>query len=305
MKFSHIFIAITLGAGLLLLVSLGAAQTTTAQTVIYQSAFSTDPQWTTNNPSLDYWDGSTGTYHFSIEPSNGGYAYVSVPYTGGSFTLEYDVLLQKVDPGTTFRLGFSGTDMDRSEGPNVLTEFTNAKDGQLFWLRVITPGQKLTEVSSQSGSYGGPTVTYALNTTYHVMVMYDNDTEIVNEQVTDKASGQVVWTYFVNTYEQLHDMNRIYIGSVGDYNPLDNYATGYIDNVRLYGEAPATTTIPATPTLSLPPTYTPRPTTKVTTAAPPAPTPTKSPLSGILACAAFGITGIWVATRFNKQGRKK
>jgi hypothetical protein len=304
MKFSHIFIAITLGAGLLFLVSPVAAQTTTAQTVIYQNDFSTDPQWTTNNPSFDYWDSSTGTYHFTIEPSNGGYAYVSVPYTGGSFDLEYDVVLQKVDPGATFRLGLSGTDTDRSQGPNVITEFTNGKYGDIFWLRVVTTSHKLTEVYSQISSYGGSTVTFALNTTYHVKVIYDDDAQTVTEQVTDKASGQMVWTYFVNTYEQLHDMNRIYVGSVGDYGIMYQYATGYIDNVRLYGQGPSITTTSATPTLSLPPTYTPRPTTKATTAPPPAPTPTKSPLSGLLACAAFGITGICVAMRYHGPERQ-
>jgi hypothetical protein len=303
MKFSHIFIIMTLAA-VLLLVSPVPAQAGNTPTVIYQTAFSTDPQWTTNNPSFDYWDANTGMYHFSIEPSTGGYAYVSVPYTGGSFTLEYDLLLQQVDPGATFRLGLSGSEMDRSKGPNVLTEFTNAKYGNLFWLRVITPSQKLLEVSSQSGSYGGPTVTYALNKTYHVQVIYDDDSQTVTEQVTDKASGQIVWSYYLSTYEQLHDMNRIYVGAGGDYGMMYQYATGYIDNIRLYGQTPSAPVITAsTPTISFPPTYTPRQTVKATTA-PPAPTPTPtSPSSGLLVWAALGITSIGMAVRHHRKDR--
>ena len=45
-----------------------------SQKVIYQTPFSSDPRWKTNSPSSDYWDPSTGRYHFSIEPSTGNYA---------------------------------------------------------------------------------------------------------------------------------------------------------------------------------------------------------------------------------------
>jgi hypothetical protein len=303
MKFSRFFIIIGLAAGLLLLVSPLQAQTVNTPMVIYQTSFTTDPQWTTNNPSFDHWDPNAGVYDFSIEPSTGGSAYTPVQYNGGSFTLEYDLLLQRVDEGATFRLGFSGTDMDRTKGPNVLTEFTNIPKGNLLWLRVITPGQKLMEVSSQSDSYGGPTVTYALNKTYHVQVIYDDDNQMVTERVTDKDSGQLVWSYFLNTYESLRDMNRIYVGSGGDYGMMYIYATGYIDNVRLLGTTPSTPAASVTPTISLPPTYTPRPLTTATSASPaPTPTPT-SPSSGLMACAALGIIGISVATQYHRKDR--
>ena len=59
--------------------------------VIYQTSFTSDPNWLTNNPSTNYWDPNKGMYHFSIEPSTGGYAYTPVDYERGSFTLEYDV----------------------------------------------------------------------------------------------------------------------------------------------------------------------------------------------------------------------
>ena len=36
-------------------------------------------------------------------------------------------LLERVDPGATFRLGFTGDDMDFNKGPNVITAFTNSK----------------------------------------------------------------------------------------------------------------------------------------------------------------------------------
>ena len=101
-------------------------------------------------------------------------------------------------------------------------------------LHVVSQSAKLEEVSSATTSYGGPTVTYALNTTYHVKVDYNDDTDVVTETVINKANGEQVWSYFVATQESLKGMNRIYIGSVGDYGTMGQYATGWIDNVAAY-----------------------------------------------------------------------
>ncbi|MGA2122311.1 MAG: hypothetical protein ABSG49_09770 [Methanoregula sp.] len=274
--------------------------------VLYQNSFATNPQWITNNPSSDYWDPGLEMYHFAIEPSTGAYAYATVDnYDGGPFTFEYDVILNSVDEGATFRLGFSGADMDPAKGPNVLTEFTNAKFGQIMWLHLVTPGNKMVEVNSESGdtlssgpsAYDGPTVKYELNKTYHVTVNYNGDQRVLSMKVNEKTSGKEIWGYYVNTGEDLRGMKRIYLGSIGDYGMMGIYAKGYIDNVRL--TIPATVT--ATPALTAAVTGTTAPlvATPMTTPKPtitqltPYPTTTPaSPLMGITAVAALGVTGL-------------
>jgi hypothetical protein len=302
MKHPQILLILILAAGLIFLICPIEADTG----VLYQSAFSTDPHWTTNNPSTDYWDQAKGMYHFGISPSTQNSAYSpAIDYTGGSFTLEYDVTLQQVDAGATFRLGFSGTDMDRNKGPNIVTEFPNAKFGQIMVLHVVSQSAKMEEVSSDTTSYSGPTVKYDLNTIYHVKVDYNADTNVITETVTNKASGEQVWSYYVATQENLKGMNRIYIGSVGDYGTMGLYAVGWIDNVQLTTPVPVTPTTPTTqPTTPLP-TYSLHPTTKTTTLAPLTPIPTttkKSPSSGLLALAALGIVGTCaIARTMNKK----
>jgi hypothetical protein len=274
--------------------------------VLYQNSFSTDPQWVTICPNYYYWDPGLEMYHFSIEPSTGCYAYAPVNnYEGGPFTFEYDVILNSIDEGTTFRLGFSGADMDPLKGPNVLTEFTNAKFGQIMWLHLVTPGNKMVEVNSESGdtlssgpsAYDGPTVKYELNKTYHVTVNYNGDQRVLSMKVNEKTSGKEIWGYYVNTGEDLRGMKRIYLGSIGDYGMMGIYAKGYIDNVRL--TIPATVT--ATPDLTAAVTGTTAPlvATPMTTPKPiitqltPYPTTTPaSPLTGITAVAALGVTGL-------------
>jgi hypothetical protein len=273
---------------------------------VYQAPFTTDPRWTTDNPSNDYWDPALQMYHFGIQPSTGAYAYKAVELPAGSFTLEYDVILTQVDQGATFRFGLTGDDMDLGKGPNVLTEFTNAKYGRIMWLHVVTPYQKLMEQNSESSAvemgpnaYSGPTATYDLNKTYHVTLKYDDDSKTVTMWVDEKLTGTTIWSYYINSVENLKGFTRIYLGSVGDYGNMYSTAAGNIDNVRL--------TIPAagiTPVETSTITYTPTPlivTTPEKTIAIPTPYPTetpKSPSSGILAIGALAVTGAcYIASR--------
>ena len=217
--------------------------------VIYQTPFSSDPHWTTNSPSSDYWDPSTGRYHFSLEPSTGNYAYTTIANMDGDFTFEYDVLLDRIDSDATFRFGLTGAEMDFNKGPNVITMFSNGKHDQIMWLHLVTTGSKQMEVNSQtddtltSGSYAykGPTVRYELNKTYHVTVVYNEELATLTMRVSDKASGKEIWGYFLKSAERIRGMNHIYLGSRGDYGTMFSYARGYIDNVRLTQPAPAIT----------------------------------------------------------------
>ena len=111
--------------------------------------------------------------------------------------------------------------------------------------------------------------------------------------VANKLTGRTIWSYYINTWDQLKGMNRIYIGSVGDYSPMFNYAIGYIDSVSLTQPLPATPTqLTAVPTSAVP-TYSLRPTMQPTTLIPltSIPTPTQSPVSVFIPCAALVVLG--------------
>lgn len=310
MSLRPVLICVTVAAFLLACIPIVAADDIAYSTVVYQTTFSSDPKWVTNNPSSDYWDADKGMYHFSIEPSTGNYAYYAgsqyepLDYERGSFKLEYDVIFERVDAsvneGATFRLGFSGAEMDPLKGPMVLTQFTNAKYGQIMWLHLVTNGNKMTQVNSQSGdtAYNGPTVKYELNTTYHVAVSYNADNALVTMKVTEKRTGKDVWSYYVNVAQELHGMNRIFIGSVGDYGMMGLYATGYIDNVRLTKPAE----IEETPVVTQTPVeITTRPTAIPTTVQTIGTVPagdsgaTQTPVSALIPVAAVALAGLCIA----------
>jgi hypothetical protein len=269
------------------------------QNVIYQTGFSTNPNWQTNNPSRNYWDPARGQYHYTIEASTGGYAYVPVDYDQGPFTLEYDFMPTTTDETATFRFGVGSKEMDRSTGTIVLSEFSNGKQGKLMYLRVITPSNKLVSVSSgqreeMTPPYGGPTVRFEDNRTYHVVLKYEDEQKTVSMRVSEKTTGREIWSYYLNIGTSLLGMNRIFLGSIGDYGMMGRTAEGYIYNVRLSSDIPLTPVITEATNVptKAPVSFTTRPTTRTTTGIP-APTQTPaSPSSALIPCAALGITGI-------------
>jgi hypothetical protein len=177
----------------------------------------------------------------------------------------------------------------------------------------VTPGSKLLEVNSQHAAnemgptaYNGPTVKYELNKTYHVTIKYEDDRKIVSMSVSEKVTGKNIWSYYINTNENLNGMNRLYVGSKGDYGPMNIYALGYLDNVRLTTPAAVTPTPTEITQGTTVPTYPTRiPTTRQTVTIPtPYPTTTqKSPSAGILAIGAIGIVAVMygVLTRMKRN----
>jgi carbohydrate-binding DOMON domain-containing protein len=89
-------------------------------------------------------------------------------------------------------------------------------------------------------------------------------------------------------------MNRMYLGSKGDYGAMNMYALGYVDNVRLTASAAVTVT-PTEQVTTVTTITTKNPTLKQTSSIPtPYPTDTpKSSAPGTLAIAALGIIGVW------------
>ena len=277
---------------------------------IYQTPFSSDPRWITNSPSYDYWDPSTGRYHFSLEPSTGNYAYTTITSMDGPFTFEYDVTFDRVDDGAAFRFGVTGAEMDFNKGPNVISMFSNGKHENIMSLHVVTTGAKQMEVNSQSDdeltsgplAYKGPTVRFELNKTYHVTVDYDEDAMMLAMQVDEKESGRTVWSYFIKTVERIRGMNRIYLGSRGDYGGMNIYARGYIDNVRLTQPGPAIS--PGQTSGSLTEVTTAPPVTTKKTLVIPTPYPTgttQSPTSALPVILALGLSGTLCVLRGTKK----
>ncbi len=292
-----IIIVLVLAAVVIFAIPPVCAEVQVQDEIVYQTSFNSDPHWITNSPRSYYWVPEKGVYHYAIEPSTGANAYIEVEEITGAFTFEYDLTPQSTDENAATRVALSTKDMDRTKGTIALSEFTNAKNGRLMWIRAVTPSNKLFEVSSDAFSYGvksgGKTVRYEDNKTYHVILGYDNVRDMLSMQVIEKSTGKEIWGYFLNVNEDLRNLNRIVIGQLGDYSDMGPVAEGYIDNVRLTVQKTVTvtteqTTVPTQVPVTTRTTV--KKTTQPTTAAPIETTP-ESPLSPAFALVAVGTIG--------------
>ncbi len=278
--------------GMILILPVSAADQPVAsasqeKVILYATNFSTNPLWQTNNPTRYYWEPQKGMYHYLIQPGTGGYSFIPVNYNGESFTLEYDYYPVITDKELSFQFGMGSNEMDITRGTNVLSKFTNKKNGKLMWLQVITQSNKLAEVSSAHDSYGGPTTNFEDNQAYHVIVRYNKELMNADIKVSYKNNQTMVWGYYVTLGEELHTMKRLMISSIGMYGNTESVAEGYIDNVELSTmrevipvpttAAPLITTPAATAT-----------TVRATTTA----TPTKSPGTPVTLLMALGVAGM-------------
>jgi hypothetical protein len=257
---------------------------------IYETDVSTDPGWITNNPSYYYWDVQREAYHFHTEGGTNGYSFLPVEYQRGPFTLEYDLLITSIKKDGAVTFGMTSTDMDISKGVNVFGVFNYGQYGRLMAIRVIDQNNHLHEKTSQYSSYCGDqpncvTKQFAENTTYRVVIRYNDELTQADIKVTNTETGELLWGYFVPIGDELYFLNRLAITTKGDYS-IGNTAEGYIDNINLFTYVPVMpTTVVTTPPTTVPTTI---PTTV------PTPTPTESPLCpatlGAALCAAAGIS---------------
>jgi hypothetical protein len=278
--------------GMILILPISAADQTVAtasqeKVILYATNFTTNPSWQTNNPTRYYWDPQKGMYHYLLQPGTGGYSFIPVDYNEESFTYEYDFYPIRTDPELSFQFGMGSSEMDITRGTNVLSKFTNKKNGKLMWLQVITQNNNMAEVSSAHDSYGGPTTKFEDNETYHVIVRYNKELMNADIKISYKNNQTVAWGYYVNFAQELHTLNRLMITSIGLYGNTESVAEGYIDNVELSTlreVKPVPTTAP--PVITTP--VRTATTVPVTTT----PTPTKAPVSPVTFILAAGIAGI-------------
>jgi hypothetical protein len=282
-------------AGLLigvLLMIISPISAVTEKVTLYRTDFSTNPNWTTNNPSRYYWNETAGMYHYFVEGGTNGYAFIPITPEDSSFVLEFDVLPTRTDRDSAFRFGITGSDMNINKGPSIYTEFSYRKNLPSMGLRVVTQNNNLYEIGSLSADYPGETKVFEDGVPYHVTVRYQKERLITDIKINEKPNNTPVWGYFLNLDRELFFMDRLAISSVGDYGNIGKSAEGYVDNIDLYTyrEVVPNVTAPTTEPTTFP-TATTRETTLPVT---PPPTTTRAAVSPWVPLVASAISGLLV-----------
>ncbi|MDD1676452.1 MAG: hypothetical protein LUQ40_01805, partial [Methanomicrobiales archaeon] len=225
----------------------------TKPTPVYATDFSQNPSWTTNNPARNLWDRPTERYHYFLQDSTGAYVFKNIPYNGESFILMFDCTPVRDDPLSNFRFGLGDNDMFPDDGVTIHFEMTNDNDGPIFWLHALDRNLHRLEVNSLRSSYGGVTVHYTTNTTYHVKIDYNQPLKTVSIEVS-RADGVPVWNAAVTGTGSFSSIDRIYMTTLNDVENAQSVAEGYVDNVHFstYEILPDPTPESTGPTIATP-----------------------------------------------------
>jgi len=197
--------------------------------VIYQTDFSSDPCWTTNNPNHYYWHASEKAYlmHVSRTANPYEYTYIPVPIHG-SFRLEYDVKPIYFPWAGDLHLGLWNEDMmSGSAYPRILGGWTNPDEG---------PGIRLSHTNIEGLTEGEelhvPNA-WELNVWHHGVLTYDEANTTISFTSYRKSDGQNYFSISHSNVGAFFPSSMHNLGtSTQEMVPYPGvYAEGYFDNV--------------------------------------------------------------------------
>ncbi|MFB3880017.1 MAG: hypothetical protein ACE149_02080 [Armatimonadota bacterium] len=195
-----------------------------ADTLVYDSSADDFAGWQTNHPSKLYWDPSAEAYHYALTDAANDYAFVKVPYSGGSFRLEFDWLPTNTNWAGNLRLGLWGSAMRANAASSVYANYNLDTNGYHLLTEAYWPG----------GSTAADAGSFSDGQWYHSTIAYSEALHTITVTVV-RASDGLTMGATAHNVGQFTGMDRIALTSIGDDAYPDSTAEGFIVNVRLVG----------------------------------------------------------------------
>jgi hypothetical protein len=189
---------------------------------VYSTDFSSDPGWTTNDPTNLYWDESGGRLHVKFINGANQFIYKNVSYSPNvSYRLEFDLALSHMDDSGFAMFGMSDDTMNAYESATWYACYSKGID---------TAVSLQYDSDTETGRIGGGGNRYDLNTEYHNVLMYDCNSQIMT---LDIASGESTIYHFSGSAGIFTGIDRLGGIGIGVQNEPSKYSEGFIDNVVL------------------------------------------------------------------------
>jgi hypothetical protein len=199
--------------------------------VIYETDFSEDPGWTTNNSSRFHWDPSDETYY--ANPINvdfdGHYTYTEVDYQGGDFRQQWDMMADHVDYATILHFDmFDSTNIGRGLGGQRVRAALHTEDrGRTTLLQWVK--------DTDHGHYYRTSPQWSPDTWYSFVIEYDALASTLDLHITVRDTGQPWASIHLENVEPLDaEMNRLgctHYSPTGGHQVPGAQAWGKFDNV--------------------------------------------------------------------------
>ena len=184
---------------LTMVLTIGLVGFNQAIAVTYCTDFSTDPGWTTDQPSNYHWDEPTESYF--IHNTNTHPCYYPNRYAGktlnqpvDSFELQWDVNVTRCDWSSGLYFGVWDSSLNWYvncyDTPAQVGEYIIAEIGSVDGGRIITFWVAANGIYVYASTY----TQWSLNEWYTFKISYDSDTKIAMLEVFDRDTAQSIWT---------------------------------------------------------------------------------------------------------------
>lgn len=196
-------------------------------TLVYQTDFSSDPGWTTNNSSNYYRDAAENAYKMVLQDASGEYGTKSVAWSGESFRLEFDVKPVSIGWAGDVLFGLMTTGRHVYNESHIWLNFGYGDLGYGLSLHVRNDSGQVFS----SDYYPCPT---QLGIWYHNEIEYSSTTKNVSYRTTKVSDGAFFSSGTITNVGVISGLSEL-----GGSKIDDNYApgatgTGYLDNVKFY-----------------------------------------------------------------------
>jgi len=191
----------------------------------YQTDFSNEPYWPTNNPSRYYWDAGTQTFFTDNFTNSQDNAITDITYNGESFQLTFDVKPVR-SPGETGDVNvglFGPTRISNSSSTEErLYVLIGGYGDQVYFTGYNSGGENL---------YTGPGLNLMQNNAWHhVEMIYDSESLSLSLDVTINGIS-VLSTQTTMSYGFSSNLSYLGVSMVGSWVTSNRHESAYIDNV--------------------------------------------------------------------------
>jgi hypothetical protein len=208
---------------LMILSSLAVPANAETWSTLYQTDFSTDPGWITNNASRYHWDFGSGSYYTEQVNGSNEYSYhlLSDLDLSKRVRLEYDIKPVSIQYAADLRMGLTSEALS-AETPVTMTV-------------IITDGGATLRCSDLAGHTSGPNTEYGTvrGEWYHVLLEWNPSNGSVLSRETRKSDGMVIGEQEITGYGPFTGIDRIALSQVNHVFGGPLAATGYIDNLAI------------------------------------------------------------------------
>jgi hypothetical protein len=191
---------------------------------VYQTDFTTDPGWTTNNASHFYWDSALHTYYQQQINGSQEYAFklLGTVLSSPKWRIEYDI--KPVSVSNQANAGVALTDplCSHQNGRQMTLDFAQIGAGYY-------PHIEYTDTNSFSGAQMSSS--FSLNVWYHTYLEWDSAIGQLYGRVTRVSDGALVTEKTRTGIGDIEGLDRVAMTTIDHTYSSGAGATAYIDNI--------------------------------------------------------------------------